>query len=155
LSFIEKKRRQEQIDRILSDTDDEFHKYEGIPVAPNGVSVDKNIKEAEEFRESLQGLPADIKLQKKIEYVMSNVPNNHPMDYKQNGREYERFGNFNYGAVMNALGFSEFTAKVGGGYAQVRAGTSRAGWVSTLWDSPKDQWDIKQGYEYYEKEHRK
>ncbi len=151
MNAIEKKQRQKQINSILADTDDNFHMYEGIPVAPDGVSIDKNIKDAEEFKNRVKGLPAYESYLQKINYILDRFPNKKPMDYKQQGRVYERFGNFNYGAVMNALGMSELTAKAGAGYAQYKAGTAKGRWALTFGDSPKDQWDIEQGYNYYEK----
>ncbi|NDV24974.1 polymorphic toxin type 44 domain-containing protein, partial [Desulfovibrio sp. JC022] len=155
LSSIEKQRRQDQIDKILNDTDENFHKYEGIPVAPDGVSVDKNIKDAEEFKKSIQELSSYDQTRKTEEYIMSRFPNKHPMDYKQRGREYERFGNFNYGAVMNALGVPELVGRGFAGYAQYKAGTAKGKWALNFGDDPKDQWDIKQGYRYYENKHVK
>lgn len=68
-----------------------------------------------------------------------------------NGKEYEAFGNFNYGAAGAALGIDRTTLLRGAGFAQARAGTSRPQWGhwwsdSPYGDEPTDQYWI----EYYE-----
>ncbi len=80
-------------------------------------------------------------------------------DYKQRqkgNRDYQDFGNFNYGAVMTANGWGPETILRGAGWAQQRAGTSRKEFGSPLGgppygDDPADQRQIKAGIDYYEK----
>jgi len=81
------------------------------------------------------------------------VRNNGIWDYKQYGNQYQKFGNFNYGATGTAMGFPEIILLRAAGYAQVQAGTSQSGW--STWDAgppygddPADQVMIKAGIEY-------
>ncbi|WP_051676954.1 polymorphic toxin type 44 domain-containing protein [Maridesulfovibrio frigidus] len=155
LSSTERNRRDAQIRKIKNDTDTEFHKYEGIPVGPDGVSVDKNIQEAEEFAESVK----DDKLGsiKKLRYIYDKYGSGKEKDYKRQGRENERFGNFNFGAAARALGLSEEEIMQGAGAYQVISGTSKIDWRNSNFDDPKDQYDLKKGSKYYEqlKKHKK
>ena len=75
---------------------------------------------------------------------------------------YEDFGNFHYGIVGRAFGFSERTLLREAGRAQQAAGTSRKEWGSPGWrinpwggegsygDDPKDQEMIREGIMYYD-----
>lgn len=113
-----------------------------VPVAPQGVDIDRNIEDASHMS------PIDF---------YSHVRNKGPWDYKQRGRhgQYENFGNFNYGATGLATGlFGEQVLLRMAGWAQIRAGTSKANfghpWGSAPYgDSPKDQAMIKKGFSYY------
>ena len=84
------------------------------------------------------------------------VRNGGPWDYKQQGRQYENFGNFNYGATGHSFGFSGTFLLREAGRAQIAAGTSLPDWIRNTrgnllppyGDDPKDQNWIKQGLEY-------
>lgn len=82
------------------------------------------------------------------------VQNKGPWDYKQQGKEYGKFGNFNYGATGLAAGFSEDILLRMAGYAQQQAGTSLPEWGDPLGDAPygddpADQQMIQSGFDYY------
>ncbi len=73
-------------------------------------------------------------------------------DYKQQGRQYEDFGNFNFGATGAALGLSNYVLLRGAGIAQIMAGTSAPEW--SFWgfshgDDPEDQLQIRAGINFY------
>ena len=87
------------------------------------------------------------------------VRNRGPWDYKQQGGQYENFGNFNYGAAGAAWGFSAETLKRQAGRAQMAAGTSKRGWqkyggrnnsriLPPYGDDPADQEWIQRGIDY-------
>ncbi len=111
-----------------------------IPPAPPGVSVDQNMKEAQ-----LHGAT----------WYYNQVRNKGPWDYKQQGRQYQDFGNFNYGATAAAWGYPYEVIRRMAGWAQQRAGTSRPAWGSPLGpfpygDDPADQEMIDAGIRYHE-----
>ncbi len=76
--------------------------------------------------------------------------------YKQQGAQYENFGNFNYGMTAAAAGIPEQVALRAAGWAQERAGTSRDEWGNptdlggSYGDDPADQQQIRDGYAYHE-----
>ena len=123
---------------------------------PPGVSIDKNIRQAERGRTEGE------------KWFYDQVRNHGPWDYKQRGRQYQDFGNFNFGATGAAFGFSESTLLRMAGWAQVRAHTSNPAWgeaTNLLFaylgfggkppygDDPNDQYWIKQGILYYKQKH--
>ena len=126
---------------------------EGAPAnIPPGVDVDANIAQAGNHKGDYY-------------WFYSQVRNKGPWDYKQLGKDYADFGNFNYGATGSAAGFSEDTLLRMAGWAQVQAGTSRADWGTApslleallgiggkapYGDDPKDQIWISRGIRYYE-----
>ncbi|TFW18064.1 bacteriocin [Pseudomonas putida] len=88
-----------------------------------------------------------------VSWFYSKVRNRGEWDYKQQGRQYEALGNFNYGATGTAAGLSEEFLLRGAGWAQSRAGTSNSAfgswWGSSPYgDDPEDQEWIKKGIEY-------
>jgi hypothetical protein len=118
---------------------------------PPSVDIDENIKEAEAHKSNYL-------------WFYEQVHNKGPWDYKQQGREYADFGNFNYGVTGTAAGFTEAALLRIAGWAQVQAGTSRPEWgvPVTLWqallgvggqapygDDPQDQYWVSQGIKYY------
>jgi RHS repeat-associated protein len=124
------------------------------PLAPPGVDVDNNIKDAGAASFGLKG----------SSWFYDEVRNKGPWDYKQLGSQYQDFGNFNYGATGAAFGYSEDTLLRMAGWAQVQSGTSQPGWGVTpnkfqaylgiggrapYGDDPSDQSMIKRGIEYY------
>ncbi|MDO5625948.1 MAG: polymorphic toxin type 44 domain-containing protein [Pseudomonadota bacterium] len=116
------------------------------PVRPPSVSMDQNIQDAQS-RHSAN--PADWV------WFYNQVKNGAPWDYKQQGAQYQDFGNYNFGLTAAAMGIPENIALRGAGYAQQRAGTSDPTWGNpTDWngpygDDPADQAQIKAGYDYY------
>jgi RHS repeat-associated protein len=79
-----------------------------------------------------------------------------PMDYKQMGRQYEEFGNMNYGAVGRALGVPEQVLLRAAGAVQIQSGTSDPAFGGPLdthgpfGDDPVDQFWVHQGARLYE-----
>lgn len=85
--------------------------------------------------------------------LYSNVKNYGPWDYKRHGKQYEDFGNFNYGAVTEAMGMSSYTAQNAAGMYQQKSGAAAAGAGVPLlkWpygDDPKDAAEIERGRQY-------
>jgi hypothetical protein len=111
-----------------------------IPPAPANASCDANI--------------ADAKRSKSPFWFYDQVRNKGPWDYKQQGRQFADFGNFNYGASGLGFGFPSSLLRRLAGVAQRAAGTSSPSW-GTPWgsppygDDPTDQFFIDQGLEYY------
>ncbi|AVD81463.1 bacteriocin [Pseudomonas sp. SWI6] len=88
-----------------------------------------------------------------VPWFYSMVRNRGEWDYKQQGRQYEAFGNFNYGATGTAAGLSQEFLLRGAGWAQRRAGTCNSAFGSwcndaPYGDAPEDQAWIKAGIEY-------
>ncbi|EPN6728815.1 polymorphic toxin type 44 domain-containing protein [Pseudomonas sp. GD03817] len=119
------------------------------PPAPSGVSVLSNMHAASKERNYFKnGGSAFL-----VSWFYSKVRNRGERDYKQQGRQYEALGNFNYGATGTAAGLSEEFLLRGAGWAQSRAGTSNSAfgswWGSSPYgDDPEDQEWIKKGIEY-------
>lgn len=103
---------------------------------------------------------ADVSTRLVILYGL--VQNRGPLDYKQQGKQFEDFGNFNYGVVGAALGFDKDLLLRAAGWAQLRAGTSMQlpswgqppkwilfGGKPPYGDDPRDQQMISNGFEYY------
>ena len=89
-----------------------------VPLAPPRADVDANTEEAR----SQWWNPLSIL------WFRDQVRNKGPWDYKQQGDEYQNFGNFNYGATGAALGLSRDLLLREAGRAQQAAGTSRPEW---------------------------
>ena len=111
-----------------------------IPIAPSFVDIDANIETAKSMNV--------------IEFYNA-VRNNGDWDYKQYGKAYEKFGNFNFGVTGSVL-FPSQILKRGAGWAQSRAGTSKKEWgkwflLPPYGDDPRDQEQIQKGIEYYER----
>jgi hypothetical protein len=71
-------------------------------------------------------------------------------DYKRQGRQYENFGNYNYGVAGRAAGFDSSTLDRAAGAYQVYSGTSSPEWGwpwgdSPYGDDPNDQAWINEG----------
>lgn len=108
-------------------------------MCPVVSEVDKNIKEAAGHYNPI--------------WFYNQVRNKGPWDYKQQGSQYQDFGNFNYGATGSAMGFPNFVLLRMAGWAQQHAGTSKSDWGSPLGrapygDDPDDQAQVKAGMEY-------
>ncbi|WNW11209.1 polymorphic toxin type 44 domain-containing protein [Pseudomonas sp. DTU_2021_1001937_2_SI_NGA_ILE_001] len=90
-----------------------------------------------------------------LSWFYTQVRNRGPWDFKQQGAQYENFGNFHYGAVGTAAGIGKELLLRAAGAAQSRAGTHRdefGSWWSSapFGDDPKDQHWISKGIEYAE-----
>jgi hypothetical protein len=128
------------------------------PEAPPGVSLRDNMRESAKHYNPL--------------WFRNQVKKGGPWDYKQQGNQFEPFGNFNYGATGRANGYlfdAQFLLRMAGA-AQISDGTSRPEWgdpaMSPLGvpyrhrgtppygDDPEDQRWIQLGIQYYE-EHKK
>jgi RHS repeat-associated protein len=124
------------------------------PLAPPGVDIDANIREA--LRKQIFALNAPGP-----QWFYNAVKNFGRWDYKRRGRQYEDFGNFNYGATGAATGFTEKTLLSEAGRVQVQDEHSRSEWgkpgtplsgeggIPPYGDDPKDQYWIKRGINYY------
>lgn len=121
------------------------------PDAPEGVDVDANIREAARHKGDWL-------------WFYRQVRNKGPWDYKQRGRQFADFGNFNYGAVGTAAGFPENVLLRMAGWAQGRSGNVDPAWGSAptmlealagrggkppFGDDPADQEWIMRGIEYF------
>jgi RHS repeat-associated protein len=125
-----------------------YDAYSPVPTAPPGVSVDVNMQ--------LAGAHGYY-------FFYTHVRNHGAWDYKQQGGQYQAFGNFNYGATGLAAGFSASYLLRMAGWAQQRAGTSPPGAgdsgivmgvplfspSGTNGDDAEDQQWIKRGMTYY------
>lgn len=120
-----------------------------IPSGPPGVSLDSNMRLAH----SQEGHFSNGGGAFLFSWFYSQVKNRGPWDFKQRGAQYESFGNFHYGAVGTAAGFSKETLLRAAGVAQSRAGTSNrlfGSWWSgaPYGDDPRDQYWITEGIDY-------
>lgn len=107
------------------------------PAVPPRTSPADNICEAKSHRDP--------------RWFINQMGNGGPWDYKrQFGREYEDFGNFNYGAVSAGIGLpDQITFRIAGFYSE-RAGTYRSNWGhwygrAPYGDDPRDQQWIQAG----------
>ncbi|MEO3430523.1 RHS repeat-associated core domain-containing protein [Pelagibius sp. CAU 1746] len=112
-----------------------------IPPAPPGADVNANMQEADDSWDPF--------------WFYNQVRNGGPWDYKQQGRKYEDFGNFNFGASGSAFGFPEGVLRRGAGWANQKADPTRKGLGDPLGgppygDDPADQEQIGKGINYCE-----
>ena len=105
-----------------------------VPMSPSGASVFDNMDLARGI-----GTPEFIGL----------VQNKGAWDYKRQGRQYEAFGNFNFGATAWAMGFPDQIAQRGAGWYQQNrgAGGGEGQWwgASPYGDQPVDNQNIRAG----------
>lgn len=135
----------------LKDAQDRAARKE-VPLIPPGVSLDNNMKLSKDLRTAAKLV---IGGEEAIVYGLfyAKVKNGAEWDYKQGGRQYEEFGNFNYGATGTASGIPEQVLLRAAGMAQSQAGTSRQDfdkwWGNTPYGDDKvDQVWIKAGIEF-------
>jgi hypothetical protein len=107
---------------------------------PSGVNMEQNVKEAEKMSS--------------IEFYNA-VKSGGKWDYKTKGKQYEEFGNYNYGMTGRAAGYSGNILKRGAGVYQIYSGTSIQQWgwpwgSATYGDDPKDQYWIDEGVKDFE-----
>lgn len=106
---------------------------------PNGFDIFANIAQAKTMS------PTDF----------YNAVKNHGIwDYKQQGSQYQDFGNWNYGLTGKASRFPDSVLLRMAGWAQKRAGTSKPEWGGPLGgppygDDPADQAVITSGMYFY------
>lgn len=115
------------------------------------MSVDDNIKELRRIsREDPEAA---------LTYWLNNVRPYGPQDYKRQGQQYEPFGNFNYGATGRALGIPGDVLLRAAGAVQVikegvtgqPAGPGSPFGSAPYGDYPRDQFYIRQGIEYFDR----
>lgn len=121
------------------------------PLSPPGVKLDGNMEEARKWREAAEVIAGGEAYVLGVFYT--KVRNKGEWDYKQRGREFEEFGNFNYGATGTAAGIPEQVLLRAAGAAQSVAGTSRVDFGKWWAESPygddrMDQIWIKAGIRY-------
>ena len=78
-------------------------------------------------------------------WFYQQVRNKGTWDYKQNGRGYENFGNYNFGYTGTRQGIPGEVLLEGAGIAQLAAGTSSWDFIMSNWDDPNDQEQIRRG----------
>ncbi|MBX3691870.1 polymorphic toxin type 44 domain-containing protein [Dokdonella sp.] len=116
-----------------------------VPEHPPTASPTANIELASQHRDFPLNLP----------WFKDQVDSHAPWDYKQQGAQYENFGNFNYGMTAAAAGIPEDVALRAAGWKQQQSGTSRPEWGGPLdfggsyGDDPRDQQQIRDGYAYH------
>jgi len=110
-----------------------------IPPAPPGADIVKNMKLADDSWDPI--------------WFYNQVRNSGPWDYKQQGRKYEDFGNYNFGATGTAFGLPSAVLLRGAGWANKKADPTRKG-LGDPWgkypygDDPNDQVQIQSGINY-------
>ncbi|MEZ5312884.1 MAG: RHS repeat-associated core domain-containing protein [Thermoanaerobaculia bacterium] len=119
---------------------------------PPGANVTANMALAKSHSED--------PLKARLDWFKAQVQNKGPWDYKQQGRIFANFGNFNYGATGHSAGFPRNTLVREAGRAQVAAGTSIPEWGDPgsrfdpnggsgfFGDDPVDQFWIIRGFLY-------
>ncbi|WP_256662547.1 MULTISPECIES: polymorphic toxin type 44 domain-containing protein [unclassified Pseudomonas] len=105
-----------------------------LPLAPPDVLLTENMKEAKKLRDASKLIVGGDAVLLGIFYT--KVRNKGEWDYKQRGREFEEFGNFNYGATGTAAGLPEHVLLRAAGAAQSIAGTSKEEFGKWWADSP-------------------
>jgi RHS repeat-associated protein len=133
-----------------------------VPDHPANADIRANIAEAGTHGPASVFNPVkEVVDLKNMNWFYNQVRNKGPWDYKQQGRQYQDFGNFNFGATGLATGlFGETMLLQEAGRAQVKAGTSKPEWgyppslrhprgQPPYGDDPADQQQIKNGFAYY------
>jgi len=152
-----------------------------VPTHPAGVDVNANIQRAQSWAATVTNAAtadeAGTRVLAVVAWWISMVNVDQPWDYKTQGKQYEDFGNFNYGAAGLAAGFSETTLLNAAGVVQVvgnfvqnlqtmgkhsfphpifalfaRYKWSSAGvpfLIEPYGDNPNDPASIKAGFDYY------
>lgn len=97
-------------------------KESGVPPAPPGVRVDDNMRRARQLQETIMnGMPGDMPPPDPSYGIMTAwFPKGAEMDYKKDGKQYDDFGNFNYGAVGSTLGIGPTVLHGAAGLAQIK-----------------------------------
>ncbi|MCX2803408.1 polymorphic toxin type 44 domain-containing protein, partial [Microbulbifer thermotolerans] len=112
-----------------------------VPPGPPGADINSNMQLADDKWDPF--------------WFYDQVRNKGPWDYKQQGRKYEDFGNFNFGATGSAFGFPLNILQRGAGWANQKADPTRKN-LGSPWgeypygDDPNDQEQIEKGSNYCE-----
>jgi len=152
----------------------DLYGLQSVPVHPNGVDVNENIKIAESHRlapiwtsflPGIYGNYSRIYNLVQMLWFANKVRSGSDWDYKQfedcSGNNYEDFGNFNFGATGAAMGIPDEVLFRGAGAAQILTdfkrilngkqpiGTSGPLGAFPYGDDASDQGMIQQGISYY------
>ena len=110
---------------------------------PANESIADNINEAQQYAHTHSATDS-------YQWFFDHVKNKGPWDFKQQGGEYQEFGNWHYGVIGTAMGIPDFVLQRMAGLAQIAAGTSRPEYGNPLGsppygDDPADQVHIDRG----------
>jgi len=127
------------------------------PLAPPGANIDENIRE---ILDDIQSSPyGGIAVAQG--YFIAHVAGGSTWDYKSGGhREYDRFGNFNFGATGLAAGYSANDLARASGWVAERDDAGRSGhpsilrlWFGTPYpESAYDRGNYSAGMQYFRNE---
>ena len=114
--------------------------------SPAALSVEQNIVETKAYASTHS-------ISETYHWFYLKVRNGGEWDFKQQGGQYEEFGNWHYGVIGAALGIPDEILLRMAGAAQLRAGTSQSAWGNPLGgapygDDPLDQAAIQRGIEW-------
>jgi RHS repeat-associated protein len=112
----------------------------GPPSGPRGISAGTLMSIAQ-----INGNEASKQSPNDLTYFYNKVRNKGPYDYKQFGRGFTRFGNYNYGYTGTRQGIPSPILRAGAGAAQFLAGTYKLSFIFTAFDDPDDQDQINRG----------
>jgi hypothetical protein len=143
-------------------------------IVPSDVDIADNIedfrnakKACEEYGEKIEkiivflsfGNVAVRNLQKinwiflmKCFWIYKNFKSAAKYDYKSRHYQdtrglYEAFGNYNYGLMIKEMGVNITFAEAAAGAYQIKQGTSNISYWDTYFDDPKDNRNIRKGYD--------
>jgi RHS repeat-associated protein len=137
-------------DSVFRDREPHYTLFPRTPAVPRGHSIDRNTARME--NRNLLSWPG-----KAAEWYES-VKSGGLWDYKKQSGEWQDLGNFNYGATGAALGLpDEVLLRGAGWYQEVKTPKGYDPSYGHWWnpfspsrgDDPKDQWQIRQGIDYY------
>lgn len=112
----------------------------GPPAGPKGVDAAQMTRLAKRHGDlAARHRPDDLR------WFKSRVQNKGPWDYRQRNPKLQDYGNYHYGYVGTRQGIAEPILRMGGGYAQLKAGTSRPSFITSVFDDPNDQRQIMRG----------
>lgn len=118
--------------------------YSNLPAdVPADVSIEKNIGMAQSFADTHS-------ISETYYWFYLKVRNRGEWDFKQQGRDYEEFGNWHFGVIGAALGIPDQVLLRMAGAAQIKAGTFLWRWGNPMGDAPygddpADQMAIQKG----------
>jgi hypothetical protein len=110
------------------------------------LNIDKIIASFEKMR--------NLPLAQRLMLLYKFTKNGSLLDFKQEGAQYQDYGNFVFGAVGSAMDIDDAILLRGAGWAQIKAGTSNEEWgtyygLAPYGDDPHDQLMIQYGINYY------
>ena len=94
-----------------------------IPQAPPGVDVKKDVKLAQQYRvdfspNGVTNLVTMARNAYNVAWFYKKVNYGEDWDLKKYGDQYQDYGNWHYGVVGSAAGYSEPVLRLGAGFAQ-------------------------------------